>query len=1377
MSVETHRIEIKAEVEDCTDPGVSSAQKKMSAFDRVNEKTQQRLEKMNRSKFQVALNAVDRASAVVQKVSSTLKRFTSKAWNVTMKAVDMVTAPVRGIFKLFTNPLFQIGAAIGVTIGVKDTIDTYVGFEKSMSKVKGLLETTSQDIAGDMGMLSEKAREMGKATTKSAAEAADAMGYMALAGWDAGTIMTAIEPVLRLSEAGQMDLARASDLVTDSMSSLGLGAGELTGYLDKVAKTAATSNTDVDRLMEAFMECGGTVNRLNMPLSEAAGLLGVLANRGVKGSEAGTALNSILVNLTATSGQAADAMAELGLSAFDGEGKFRGYATVLKDLYNKTKDMDDEQKNYYLSSIGMKMRMSDLQKFLAGVSEEYDTLTAGIEDSDGALLKMAETMNDNLYGDFKAFTSALDEVKIAFTDKLQPNLRAFVQWFTGKMPDLQKAAGDLADGINEKIRWLQETIADFTGSDEWAGADLWGKLAIAWDRIVAEPFGEWWDGTGRQWMTDKVSDIGRALGGGITAGLLGLLGIDLSGAAKDGKSLGASFVTGFREGFDTEKITAALKEWASDHKGVVAGLGVIVGGKLLGGLARWLSTAKGLFGRGGAAGGGSIGGLSTMTTATMQVNAGVVNVYGMNAGAAARGAAGMAGSAVRSLTGGVPALAGSGAAGRTLVGTAPGGAVGAGLASVGTALGSGATTATGAAMVGGGAVLGGAAGGVTLISAGTDIYKAVKTEDEKEREAYMRSADWKSKGALSGAALGASIGVWFGGVGAIPGALIGAGIGGIAGMFAGNNEIKKYEEEMKRAEEEMRLAEEEARRLIIEQEQARYSSQRLKDAVQDLADGYITADQFMAMKQAEIMAGIEKRFGTIQLSMGEIQSMAKGIAFSGMEESMSAFTAASVRASDELEQLKGTAVSLERLNWKAGLGLASTGPEEYKQGVDAFLAGARQYAESRHFEIATATSLLLGDRADMSELDAVFANIQTDIDALGAQLTAKFEVEGELDTAGIADLQNQIMDKMRTLTDAEYEGRLDLLKITFGGGQLSSESFAQLQSELEKTAQEAKEGLQNAYAAAFTGLRIQLDTNVIDKNTFNERFRVLEEAYKSEMSGVDQRISDFLADEIGEKFGLSAGELTQGMQESMKLGISPASWTPRQAGAFLGLDSLEDGAGAQLAVMVNRLAQGLPGLWGLSGEKGGFVSWDGYGIGSYGGFLRTNMGAGQFAENGVPQPAGNDRNSQGGPGGPRIDAAHAWGGIMDKPHIGLVAEAGPESIIPLSPSKRERGLALWEETGALLGAIPYNHGGIAGNTAGMEPLPTATAGGAAAYPTVQVTIPGLPPITVNVEQQDDPERIVSVVKERLRDMVDDIGGALAEQLAPVFANMPKRGGA
>ena len=154
---------------------------------------------------------------------------------------------------------------------------------------------------------------------------------------------------------------------------------ELPTFLDQVAKTAGKSNTNIDALMEAMLQAGGTFKGLNVPLDEANALLGVLANRGKKGAEAGNSMRSIMVNLTAPTGQAEKALKDLGLSAFDSQGNFKGMTNVLLELSEKTSGMTEEQRNMYLSMIGGKEQLATLQALLSGVGDEYGQLRTDIQ--------------------------------------------------------------------------------------------------------------------------------------------------------------------------------------------------------------------------------------------------------------------------------------------------------------------------------------------------------------------------------------------------------------------------------------------------------------------------------------------------------------------------------------------------------------------------------------------------------------------------------------------------------------------------------------------------------------------------------------------------------------------------------------------------------------------------------------------------------------------------------------------------------------------------------------------------------------------------------------------------------------------------------------
>lgn len=364
------------------------------------------------------------AEQLGKKLRESGKKMTEAGKNLSMK----LTAPILGV-----------GAA-AVKIGMD--------FEQSMSKVQAM----SGASAGEIKDLEKAARDAGASTSKSAKDAADALGYMALAGWDTKTSMEGLMPVLRLSEAGNIDLARASSLVTDSMSAMGITTKELPKYLDIVAQTARSSNTDIDQMAEAYLGVGGTLRGLKADLGESALALGFLANAGVKGSEAGKGLNAILTNLTAPTGRAKEALDELGFTAFDSAGNFKGLENVLFELKDKTAGMTDEQRNMYLSMIGGKEHIKSLNALLNGLDDSYDELKGSIADADGALEDVAKTMQKNNKGSLVELQSALEELALKIYDVLRPSVAKIIEY-------LQK----FTDKLNNLSPGMQKTIVIVAG--------------------------------------------------------------------------------------------------------------------------------------------------------------------------------------------------------------------------------------------------------------------------------------------------------------------------------------------------------------------------------------------------------------------------------------------------------------------------------------------------------------------------------------------------------------------------------------------------------------------------------------------------------------------------------------------------------------------------------------------------------------------------------------------------------------------------------------------------------------------------------------------------------------------------------------------------
>lgn len=322
---------------------------------------------------------------------------------------------------------------------VSDAVSTYADFDQAMANTAAICGATADDYA----RLQQVALDMGKATTKTATESAEALGYMSLAGWDVNESIAGLEPILRLSEATQMGLATSSDLVTDSLSALGLQVDDLGGYLDVVAMANNKSNQTAQMLMEAYIAVGGTMKNLHVPIQESAAALGVLANRGIKGSEAGTALNAVINNLTTGTGQAGKMMDKLGISAFDSNGKFIGLAETLRVVDEATKDMTEEQRNAALAALGGKEHIDALNDLISGLNtttadgrSEWEALTDDLYNADGALSTMAATVTDTLKGAISIFGSAMDNMKIRLAQTFAPAAKDAINAVSAVIPSI-----------------------------------------------------------------------------------------------------------------------------------------------------------------------------------------------------------------------------------------------------------------------------------------------------------------------------------------------------------------------------------------------------------------------------------------------------------------------------------------------------------------------------------------------------------------------------------------------------------------------------------------------------------------------------------------------------------------------------------------------------------------------------------------------------------------------------------------------------------------------------------------------------------------------------------------------------------------------------
>lgn len=334
-------------------------------------------------------------------------------------------------------------AALGMTAAIgafgMSSVKTGMEFDSAMSQVAATMGKTMEDLENETGEvdlawgkfsgnLREYAQEMGKHTKFSATEAAEALNYMALAGYNTQKSMEMLPSVLNLAAAGNMELAKASDMVTDASSALGLSQGDTVKMVDQMAMAASKSNTSVEQLGEAMLRVGGTAKVLRGGTTELSTALGILADNGTKGAEGGTALRNVL---TAIQGSKFEkTFGEMGIKAYDAQGNLRSLKDIFLDMQDAMDGMTDEQRTDIINKTFNARDLKNVNALLGTSAERWDELTGAIDDSTGAAEKMAETQLDNLAGDITLLKSAFEGLKISVSDKLTPAFRVLVQGLT-----------------------------------------------------------------------------------------------------------------------------------------------------------------------------------------------------------------------------------------------------------------------------------------------------------------------------------------------------------------------------------------------------------------------------------------------------------------------------------------------------------------------------------------------------------------------------------------------------------------------------------------------------------------------------------------------------------------------------------------------------------------------------------------------------------------------------------------------------------------------------------------------------------------------------------------------------------------------------------
>lgn len=351
------------------------------------------------------------------------------------------------------------------------SVDTGSSFEASMSQVAATMGMTTEEVEGGgkaYSLLADAAKTCGKETMFSATQAGEALNYLALAGYSAEKSAATLPKVLDLAAAGNLDLAYASDLVTDSMAALSMETSQLDNYIDQMARTSQKSNTSVAQLGEASLVCAGTVSLTKQSVETMNAELGILANNGIKGAEGGTHLRNILLSLSAPTDVAAGALQSLGINVSDSSGNMRDLNDILIDLNSSLDGMAAVEKTQIISSIFNKTDITAVNALLKGTGKEFENLTEELRSCDGAAATMAGTLNNNLKGKVTILQSALEGLGISTYEIFDHTMKTAVDSATDAVGKLQKSIdnGDLGVSLNKMSNALEGFIENAIDAGE-----------------------------------------------------------------------------------------------------------------------------------------------------------------------------------------------------------------------------------------------------------------------------------------------------------------------------------------------------------------------------------------------------------------------------------------------------------------------------------------------------------------------------------------------------------------------------------------------------------------------------------------------------------------------------------------------------------------------------------------------------------------------------------------------------------------------------------------------------------------------------------------------------------------------------------------------
>lgn len=438
----------------------------------ANKKNQLNNAEASLNKYKKQLNEVtaslESGQAKIEEYAKKVEEFGNKTKKVGESLTTKVSAPIVGL-----------GVA-AVKVGSD--------FDAAMSQVSATSGATGKDLQD----LRDKAKEMGASTKFSASESAEAMNYMAMAGWNSKQMIAGLPGILNLAAASNESLANTSDIVTDALTAFGLTAEDSGHFADVMAKTSSSANTNVSLMGETFKQVAPLAGTLGFSVEDTSLAIGLMANAGIKGSQAGTSLKAALANLSSPTDKMKAKMKELGISMTDSNGQTKPLITIITELREKFGKLSKSQQTAAASTIFGKEAMSGMLAVINASDKDFNSLYENIKNADGAAEDMAKTMQDNLQGDLTTLSSALEGLGIKISEALTPVLREitqavteFISWLNG-LDDHIISVITVVAGLVAAIGPLLVLIGTLAGPVSNA-ISLFGKMKLAMYSATTQP--------------------------------------------------------------------------------------------------------------------------------------------------------------------------------------------------------------------------------------------------------------------------------------------------------------------------------------------------------------------------------------------------------------------------------------------------------------------------------------------------------------------------------------------------------------------------------------------------------------------------------------------------------------------------------------------------------------------------------------------------------------------------------------------------------------------------------------------------------------------------------------------------------------------------